>query len=364
MKSPINYFSDLTDPRVDRTKEHLLEDIIFIAIASVICGAETWNDMENYGKSKEPWLKKFLQLPNGVPSHDTFNRVFSSLDPTELETCFLEWVKSVARITEGEVISIDGKSIRGSRDKGSKSIVHMVSAWANANNMVLGQVKVDEKSNEITAIPKLLDVLVLEGCIVTIDAMGCQTEIANKIVEKGADYILAVKGNQGSLEEGAEDTVRFIKPVDQYEDADSGHGRVETRRCFIYNDLSHIEPVSKWKNLKAVVKIEAERFIKSTGETQRETRLYITSCESNAKVIGSAIRAHWGVENSLHWILDVSFGEDASRKREGYSAQNFSIINRIALNILKNDKSRKRSVKGKRLDAGWDNDYLLKILKN
>jgi len=364
MKSPINYFSDLTDPRVDRTKEHLLEDIIFIAIASVICGAETWNDMENYGKSKEPWLKKFLQLPNGVPSHDTFNRVFSSLDPTELETCFLEWVKSVAQITEGEVISIDGKSIRGSRDKGSKSIVHMVSAWANANNMVLGQVKVDEKSNEITAIPKLLDVLVLEGCIVTIDAMGCQTEIANKIVEKGADYILAVKGNQGSLEEGAEDTVRFIKPVDQYEDADSGHGRVETRRCFIYNDLSHIEPVSKWKNLKAVVKIEAERFIKSTGETQRETRLYITSCESNAKVIGSAIRAHWGVENSLHWILDVSFGEDASRKREGYSAQNFSIINRIALNILKNDKSRKRSVKGKRLDAGWDNDYLLKILKN
>ena len=364
MKSPINYFSDLTDPRVDRTKEHLLEDIIFIAIASVICGAETWNDMENYGKSKEPWLKKFLQLPNGVPSHDTFNRVFSSLDPTELETCFLEWVKSVAQITEGEVISIDGKSIRGSRDKGSKSIVHMVSAWANANNMVLGQVKVDEKSNEITAIPKLLDVLVLEGCIVTIDAMGCQTEIANKIVEKGADYILAVKGNQGSLEEGAEDTVRFIKPVDQYEDADSGHGRVETRRCFIYNDLSHIEPVSKWKNLKAVVKIEAERFIKSTGETQRETRLYITSCESNAKVIGSAIRAHWGVENSLDWILDVSFGEDASRKREGYSAQNFSIINRIALNILKNDKSRKRSVKGKRLDAGWDNDYLLKILKN
>lgn len=364
MESPINYFTNLTDPRVERTRDHLLDDIIFIAIASVICGAESWNDMENYGKSKEPWLKGFLQLPNGIPSHDTFNRVFSTLDPEELETCFLDWVKSVTQITEGEVVSIDGKSICGSKDKGSKSIVHMVSAWANANHMVLGQVKVNEKSNEITAIPRLLEVLVLEGCIVTIDAMGCQKEIAKKIIKKRADYILAVKGNQGSLEEGVRDTVRFAKPIDEDEYVDSGHGRIETRRCYLYNDFSHIEGPSKWEDLKAIVKIEAERYIKSTGQTQKETRLYITSHGGSAKMISSAIRAHWGVENSLHWVLDVSFGEDASRKREGHSAQNFSILNRIALNLVKNEQSKKRSVKGKRLDAGWDNDYLLKILKN
>ena len=364
MENPINYFTNLTDPRVERTKEHLLDDIVFIAIASVICGAESWNDMEDYGKNKEPWLKGFLQLPNGIPSHDTFNRVFSTLDPGELEKCFLDWVRSVSRLTKGEVVSIDGKSICGSRDKGSKSIVHMVSAWANANHMVLGQVKVNEKSNEITAIPKLLEVLELEGCIVTIDAMGCQREIAKKIIKKKADYILAVKGDQGSLEEGVKDTVRFARPIDEDEHVDSGHGRIETRKCYLYNDFSHIEESSKWENLKAIVKIEAERYIKSTGQTQKETRLYITSCEYRAKTISSAIRAHWGVENSLHWVLDVSFGEDASRKREGHSAQNFSILNRIALNLVKNEQSKKRSVKGKRLDAGWNNDYLLKILKN
>lgn len=364
MENPINYFTNLTDPRVERTKDHFLEDIIFIAIASVICGAETWNDMENYGNSKESWLRGFLKLPNGIPSHDTFNRVFSSLDPQELEGCFLEWIKSVAQITKGEIVSIDGKSICGSREKGSKSIVHMVSAWANVNHMVLGQVKVDEKSNEITAIPKLLEVLALKGCIVTIDAMGCQKEIAEKIVSNGADYILAVKGNQGSLEEGVKDTIKFEKPVDTYEEVDSGHGRVETRKCYLYKTFSHIENPSKWKELKAIVKIEAERFIKSTGEVQKETRLYITSSLDDAKAIASAIRAHWGIENSLHWVLDVSFGEDASRKREGYSAQNFSLLNRIALNLVKNEQSKKRSVKGKRLDAGWDNNYLLKILKN
>lgn len=364
MENPINYFSNLTDPRVERTKDHLLEDIIFIAIASVICGAETWNDMENYGKRKEEWLKRFLLLPNGIPSHDTFNRVFSSLDPKELEECFLDWVNAVAKLTKNEVVSIDGKSICGSRDKDSKSIVHMVSAWANVNHMVLGQVKVNEKSNEITAIPKLLEVLELKGCIVTIDAMGCQKEIAKKIIKKEADYILAVKGNQGSLEEGVKDTVRFVKPFDEDEHVDVGHGRIETRKCFLYNDFSHIEHPLRWQGLKSIVKIEAERYHKSTGQTQKETRLYITSCTSSAKMISSAIRAHWGVENSLHWVLDVSFGEDASRKREGHSAQNFSILNRIALNLVKNEKSKKRSVKGKRLDAGWDNEYLLKIINN
>lgn len=364
MKSPINYFTNITDPRVDRTKSHLLEDIIFISIAAIICGAQTWNDIENYGKGKEAWLRQYLQLLNGIPSHDTFNRIFSSLDPEELEKCFMDWVSSVTQLTKGEVVSIDGKSLRGSGKKGSKSFVHMVSAWANANHMVLGQVKVDEKSNEITAIPRLLEVLVLEGCLVTIDAMGCQKDIAEKIVSKKADYILAVKGNQPLLEEGVKNTVRFTLPIDEDKQVDSGHGRVETRKCTLYNDLSYIEEISKWKNLKSIVKIEAERYFKSTGKTENETRYYITSSTLSAKEIGNAVRAHWGVENSLHWVLDVSFSEDASRKQAGYAAQNYSLLTRIALNLVKNEKSKKRSVKGKRLDAGWNNDYLLKILEN
>jgi len=364
MKTPIDYFSNLEDPRVDRTKEHLLEDIIFITIAAVICGAETWNDIENYGKAKESWLTQFLRLPNGIPSHDTFNRLFSSLDPQCLEDSFLEWIKDVADLTRGEVVSIDGKSLRGTRDKGAKSIVHMVSAWASQNQLSLGQVKVENKSNEITAIPRLLHVLAIKGCIVTIDAMGCQTEIARKIIEKGADYILAVKGNQGSLENEIEDTVRFSVHVDQWEDSDFGHGRIETRKCFVYTDLSHIDKPERWPELKSIIKIESVRYIKCEAKEERECRLYISSLRPDAKTIGESIRNHWGIENSLHWVLDVAFGEDKSRKRTGYSAQNFAIINRIALNLLKNDKSKKRSIKGKRLDAGWDNDYLIRILKN
>jgi predicted transposase YbfD/YdcC len=364
MKSPIEYFSNLPDPRVDRTKEHLLEDIIFITIAAVICGAETWNDIENYGKAKEVWFKEFLRLPGGIPSHDTFNRLFSALDPQPLEDSFVEWVKDIADLTCGEVVSIDGKSLRGSREKGAKSIVHMVSAWAGENQLSLGQVKVDEKSNEITAIPKLLEVLAIKDCIVTIDAMGCQTDIAKRIIEKGADYILAVKGNQGTLENEIEDTIRFSSPVDQWEDTDFGHGRIETRKCFVYTDLSHIEKPGRWEELKSIIKIESVRYIKSEAKEELECRLYISSLMPDAKIIGEAIRSHWGIENSLHWQLDVSFGEDKSRKRTGYAAQNFSIINRIALNLLKNDKSKKRSLKGKRLDAGWDNEYLIRILKN
>lgn len=363
MKTPIDYFSGLEDPRVERTKEHGLQDIIFITIAAVICGAETWNDIENYGKSKEPWLKGFLQLPNGIPSHDTFNRVYSALDPEKLEECFLKWVRSISVLTQGEVIGIDGKSICGSRAKGPKSIVHMVSAWANQNQLSLGQVKVNDKSNEITAIPKLLDVLVINGCIVTIDAMGCQTKIAEKIIKKGANYILAVKGNQGSLEGQVRDTVKLEGPDSEWESSDFGHGRIETRKCSVYTDLSHIESPEKWESLKCIVKVEATRYHKSSGKEESETRLYISSCPPDPEKIGKSIREHWGIENSLHWVLDVAFGEDKSRKRSGHAAQNFSIINRIALNLLKNEP-KKRSVKGKRLDAGWDNNYLIKILKN
>ena len=364
MKSPIEYFSDIEDPRIDRTKDHLLADIIFITIASVICGADSWNDIENYGNAKESWLKQFLKLPNGIPSHDTFNRVYSALDPQKLEASFINWVRAVSNLTEGEVISIDGKTIRGSRRKDAKSFVHMVSAWAHVNHLSLGQVKVDDKSNEITAIPKLLEVLTIKGCIVTIDAMGCQTEIAEKIIEKGADYILAVKGNQGSLEEGIIDTIKFTKPIDTYEDSDFRHGRIETRKCSTYTDFSHIEKFDRWKEAKSIVKIDSHRYIKATGKEETEVRLYISSMAPNAKKIEKCIRAHWGIENSLHWVLDVAFNEDRSTKTNPIAVQNFSIINRIALNLVANEKSKKRSIKGKRLDAGWDNDYLLKILKN
>ena len=362
MTSPLPFFSELTDPRVDRTKAHMLEDILFIAIASVICGAESWNDMENFGKAKEGWLRTFLRLPEGIPSHDTFNRVFSALNPEELESSFLSWTRSVAELTDNEVVSIDGKSMRGTREHGSKSIVHMVSAWASANHIVLGQLKVDEKSNEITAIPKLLDLLVVKGCIVTIDAMCCQKDIVSVIVEKEANYLIAVKGNQGSLQEQVKDSFRFLPAVSVSEDTDCGHGRVETRRCSIISDLSLIEHREEWKNLRSLIKIETERYDKCRQATLKETRLYISSLEADADLINRSVRSHWGVENSLHWVLDVAFNEDHSRKRAGNAAQNFSLINRIALNLLKNEKSAKVGVRGKRLKAGWDNDYLLKIL--
>ena len=344
MTSPLPFFSELTDPRVDRTKAHMLEDILFIAIASVICGAESWNDMENFGKAKEGWLRTFLRLPEGIPSHDTFNRVFSALNPEELESSFLSWTRSVAELTDNEVVSIDGKSMRGTREHGSKSIVHMVSAWASANHIVLGQLKVDEKSNEITAIPKLLDLLVVKGCIVTIDAMGCQKDIVSVIVEKEANYLIAVKGNQGSLQEQVKDSFRFLPAVSVSEDTDCGHGRVETRRCSIISDLSLIEHREEWKNLRSLIKIETERYDKCRQATLKETRLYISSLEADADLINRSVRSHWGVENSLHWVLDVAFNEDHSRKRAGNAAQNFSLINRIALNLLKNEKSAKVEV--------------------
>lgn len=364
MKSTLSYFSNLPDPRIDRTKDHLLEDIIFITIAAVICGCETWNDIESYGKSKESWLRQYLKLPNGIPSHDTFNRFFSALNPEFFEEAFLSWIRAISALTAGDVISVDGKTMRGTLSKGSKRAIHIISAWSDANHLSLGQIKVDEKSNEITAIPALLDLLVMKGCFVTIDAMGCQKEIAKKIVKKEADYILALKGNQGSLKEDAERTLRFTKPCDEWIEEDVGHGRIETRKCSLYTDLCFVEQSQEWCKLNAVVKIEANRYIKSTGKQESETRLYITSSTANAQTIGKSIRLHWGIENKLHWQLDVSFNEDSSRKRKGYAAQNFSMINRIALNLIKKESAKKRSVKGKRLDAGWDNEYLLKILTN
>jgi len=362
MESPLQFFAGLNDPRVERTKDHLLGDIIFITIAAVLCGAESWYDIEEFGYSKEEWLKQHLKLPNGIPTHDTFNRVFAALDPNELSKCFLEWTQFASRKTEGEVISIDGKTIRGTHSQDRKYLVHMVSAWASINNLVLGQVKVDDKSNEITAIPSLLEVLAIKGCIVTIDAMGCQKTIASAIIDKEADYILAVKGNQGELHEQVQESFRFIQANQTVQQTDLGHGRVEKRTCSVIRDLSMVDQRDQWKGLQSIIKIDAERFIKSSGETQRETRYYISSLKTDAAQLNEKIRDHWKIENSLHWILDVAFHEDQSQKRAGYAAQNFSVINRIALNLLKND-THKGSIKGKRLKSAWNNEYLEHILR-
>src|SRR6266567_4112965 len=362
MENPLKYFSELSDPRVEGRKEHLLEEILLITIAAVLSGADSWNEIEDYAHAKQEWLKSFMNLPGGIPSHDTFNRVFSLLDPGELEKSFLEWVRSMAQMTAGEVVAIDGKSLRGTRQKDKRAIVHLVSAWANSNNLVLGQQRVEDQSNEITAIPKLLNVLELSGTVVTIDAMGCQKTIAQKIVAKQANYILAVKENQLHLLEDIRDSFKMLPADSVVEQVDCGHGRVETRTCWALGDLSLVEQAADWPQLKTLVRIQAERYHKTTGKTEREIRYYISSLDPDARRLNSTIRQHWGIENKLHWVLDVAFGEDADRKRAGNAAHNFALINRIALNLLKQNKISKLGMKSKRLRAGWDNDYLLKVL--
>lgn len=364
MNNPLKYFAELRDPRVERTREHLLEEILLMALAAILSGAESWNEMEGYSKAKREWLQGFLKLPGGIPSHDTFNRVISGLDPAELEKGFMAWVSSIAKLTAGEVVAIDGKSLRGARQAGKTTLVHMVSAWASANNLVLAQRKVEDKSNEITAIPKLLDALELSGTVVTIDAMGCQRGIAEKIVDKKADYILAVKENQGNLLAEIKDSFRMLGADAVAEEIDCGHGRVERRTCSVVADTGLIEKAAEWASLQGLVRVQAERYHKGTGKTERETRYYITSLKPDAERLNTSIRQHWGIENKLHWALDVSFGEDLDRKRQKNAAQNFSVLNRLALNLLKQDTSSKLGIKGKRLQAGWDNDYLLALLGN
>jgi predicted transposase YbfD/YdcC len=363
MENPLRYFAELRDPRVERSRRHLLQDIVLIAIAAILSGAGGWDEIERYGKAKKSWLKSFLALPHGIPSHDTFNRVFQALDPAELENSFLDWVRSLTRLTAGEVVAIDGKSLRGTATAGGKPIVHMVSAWASANNLVLAQRKTDAKSNEITAIPQLLAALELSGTVVTIDAIGCQKAIAQQIVTQQADYILAVKENQPSLLADIKDSFQMLAADSVDEQIDCGHGRVESRRCSVLADLSLLDHAAEWTGLKSLVRIQARRYHKATGKSERETRYYISSLRPDAAKLNTAIRQHWGIENKLHWVLDVAFGEDLSRKRAGHAAQNFSLLNRIALNLLKQDKTSKLGVHGKRLAAAWDHDYLLRLLR-
>lgn len=356
-------FSQIDDPRSDINKLHKLEDILLIGIISVICAADTWKNMETYAKAKEEFLRSFLDLPNGIPSDDTFNRVFSSIDSEQFEACFVDWVSRLVNLTDGEVIPIDGKTIRGAKSNGKKSPFHMVSAWATNNNLVLGQVKVSEKSNEITAIPKLLELIAIKGCTVTIDAMGCQQEIARKIIEQEANYILAVKENQKQLHQDIIDEFRFGKDIQVAISEDLDHGRIETRKCSVITDFKFIENTQEWTGIKSIIKIESIREFKNSDKpTGTATRYYISSLLTGAKELQRAIRLHWAIENKLHWVLDVAFSEDASRKRVGNAAQNFSILSKIALNLLKNETSERQGIKGKRLKAAYDQNYLIKVL--
>ena len=365
------HFSSIQDPRIDRQKLHLLLDIIVIAICSSICGADKWEDVETFGKAKRDWFKTFLELPNGIPSHDTFNRVFNRLDPVEFQNSFLNWVSAASELIGGQVIAIDGKVLRRSHDHGiGKAAIDMVSAWATKNHLVLGQVKVDEKSNEITAIPQLLKALNISGCIITIDAMGCQTEIAAEIISQGADYVLSLKGNQGNLFEDVkwlfddlEEGDYKYYTYDYHKTVNKGHGRIEIRECWTISDidiLCHLRGYKNWEKLKTVSRIRSQRWI---GEEQScEDRYHIASITGARPVLG-AVRSHWGVENKLHWTLDMAFDEDRSRVRKGYGAENFAVLRHIALNLLKQEKSCKRSIRGKRLLAGWDEMYLRKVLE-
>ena len=356
------YFSKLPDPRSNKNQKHSFTDIVVLTVIAVICGAESWDDIELFGKSKQEFLSKILHLPNDIPSHDTINRVVSSIREDKFEEVFIEWTDSLRDDKiKNDVISIDGKTVRRSKDTyHNKKPAHIVNVWSNANQLVLGQLKVDEKSNEITAIPKLLEILDIEGSIITIDAMGTQKEIAKKIIKEKADYILALKGNHSLLEEEVKSIFKVQKIDSSDEDFDKGHGRVEIRKCEVITDLEFLEGKQRWEAISSIIRITSTRIIRD--KTSVENRLYISSLNSNAKDFNRYIRQHWGVENSLHYTLDVTFNEDQQRKRDKNAAQNFSIIQKVALNLLKNEKSKKISLKAKRLKAAWDNDFLLKVL--
>ena len=364
------HFNDIEDIRIERGKKHKLIDIITISICAVVCGADGWIDIEMYGIARKKWLEKFLELPNGIPSHDTFARVFSQINPDEFNKSFLSWIKGISKITAGEIIAFDGKQSRNSGDeKNGKSAINTVSAWAVNNRLVLGQKKVEGKSNEITALPELIQILDLAGCIVTIDAMGCQREIVKKIVEKNADYIIAVKKNQPTLYEQikqlfkqAIETQGKDLNMSSFNSREMNRGREEIRDYLMIADVAkQIDPLQKWKKLTSIGMVESVRVV--NGKTSVKTRYFISSLENNAQKLAEGVRGHWSIENSLHWILDVAFEEDNSRIRKDNAPANFAVLRHIAVNIINENKSRKLSVRGKRFLATLDEEYSTELLE-
>ena len=371
--SLIDCFENVPDPRVDRTKSHKLIDILVISICTFLCSGESFNDMEEFGNAKYEWLKTFLELPNGIPTHDTFNRVFAALDPQCFLESFLRWTKSLRKAIPGEIVAMDGKALRRALNQG-QSLPYVVSAWAVENGLVLGQLKVAEKSNEITAVPELLRALELRGCIVTTDAMGCQKKIAKQIINSGADYVLALKGNHETVHEEVktylDDAIRQQtgRPTSQgekpelvhIETVEKDHGRLETRRYWQSENIDWFADLLKWKGLRSVGVVESVREIK--GEISTERRYYLSSLTCDITRFAKAVRGHWGVENKVHWHMDVSFGEDQSRARTGHAAENLATLRRLALNMLNRETTKKRGIKGKQRCAGWDHRYLLRLL--
>lgn len=366
------HFGELQDPRTGNAKAHLFLEILIIAICAVICGADGWSDIELFGKNKKDWLKTFLELPKGIPSHDTFGRVFAKIKPEEFQKRFIEWVQAIEKLTTGQVIAVDGKKLRRSHDQqAGKEAIYIVSAWATQNQLVLGQTKVADKSNEITAIPELLGLLDITGCIVTLDALGTQTKIAETIVAGGGDYLLAVKKNQGHLFEDIHclfevDVAHGIDKAQHShaQTVNKGHGRIEIRECWVTEKEAYLALVRKhqnWKGLRSVVRIVSQRKFGEKLETQ--TRYFISSLPADAKTILKVKRSHWKIENQLHWVLDIAFREDESRVRKDHSAENLAVLRHVALNLLKQEKTAKGGIHAKRLQAGWNNDYLLTILK-
>ena len=370
--SIVEHFQALEDPRIERTKKHQLLDILVIAVCSLLTGGEGFQDMELFGKSKHAWLQTFLALPHGIPSHDTFGRVFARLNPQRFQECFLSWTQAVAQLTQGALVSLDGKTVKASFDRATAaSPLHMLSAWcSDQGGLVVGQIKTETKSNEITAIPALLQLLALKGCIVTIDAMGCQTAIAEQIRHQGGDYLLALKSNHKKAYAAV--TQHFHQHIehhlawrntDNFFDAfDESHGRLVRRRAWAITDLHPMPALAKWPDLHAVIAVETIRMAHQQAPVTSDYRFYISSLIRSADAFVTMIRQHWDIENKLHWALDVTFNEDRCRIRKDHAAENMVALRHIALNLLRQEPSRRISIRQKRLLCSLDEHYLLTVL--